>query len=355
MNPFYLGGAISLPRYAKIIGYSDCQFFGVSNSGDTIYSCRDIWTKRQREEVADYLREAQDMIEGVAGYPLSPTWIADERHDFISPVISKMGTIIASGIQAYEDIELCSPFILTAPSTGVLSTVTVGPIATTVTDPGEIHIFYPGEDQEIIPEKITIAGGFVTIRIPRCRLVKYDLQDNSETGLEYSDDDNFETCVDVKRVYTDTSTQAVIIAKRLNCNDRCADVEYTGCQHLTKPELGIMGISMATYSEGVWIRSCLTGCDVPFALKINYFAGLQTLTRQAESAIIRLAHSLMPEAPCGCEDAKRLWSRDRTQPDVLTAERLNCPFGLSDGAWVSWKFANTLSLGASSALGATKI
>lgn len=356
MNPFFLGGAISLPRYARIIGYTDCQFFGVANSGDTRYECRDIWTLQQREDVADYLREAQDMIEGVAGYPLSPTWISDEYHNYISPVISKFGTVIAVGIQAEEDISLCEPLFLTSPSTGIIDPVVIGPLATTITDPGEIHLFYPGKSQEIIPLSVEISGGNLTIKIPRCRLVSYNLQDNPPSGLEYSDDNNFETCVDVKRIYTDPSVQAVILAKDICCGHTpCNDTEYTACEHLSKPELGIMDIRVATYSNGVWSNTdCFARCDVPYSIKLNYFAGLTILTKQAESAIIRLAHSLMPDAPCGCDSAKRLWSRDRNEPTVLTAERLNCPFGLNDGAWVAWRFANTLSLGSSSQLGVYK-
>jgi len=52
----------------------------------------------------------------------------------------------------------------------------------------------------------------------------------------------------------------------------------------------------------------------------------------------------MPEEPCGCEVAQRLWRRDRHVPEVLTRERINCPYGLSDGAWQAWRFTQSMKL-----------
>jgi hypothetical protein len=52
--------------------------------------------------------------------------------------------------------------------------------------------------------------------------------------------------------------------------------------------------------------------------------------------VYRLAHARMGEQPCGCALHERQWSLDRTVPSILTAERLNCPFGLEQGAWGSY-------------------
>lgn len=76
------------------------------------------------------------------------------------------------------------------------------------------------------------------------------------------------------------------------------------------------------------------------SLRINYLSGLTALTAQDKSMIIRLAHAKMPNEPCGCDITQHMWSRDRNIPQILTAERLNCEFGLSDGAWMAWKYAN---------------
>ena len=72
--------AVALPRYAQILGYSECQFFGVRQDGNTAYECRDIWTKSQRDNVARYLGSAQRMIEDEIGYFLSRRWVAGNSH-----------------------------------------------------------------------------------------------------------------------------------------------------------------------------------------------------------------------------------------------------------------------------------
>lgn len=48
---------------------------------------------------------------------------------------------------------------------------------------------------------------------------------------------------------------------------------------------------------------------------------------------------------------QEMWTRDRNTPDVLTAERLNCSFGFSDGAYIAWRFANAMRLQMGMALG----
>jgi hypothetical protein len=39
-----------------------------------------------------------------------------------------------------------------------------------------------------------------------------------------------------------------------------------------------------------------------------------------------------------------MWAADRAMPEVFSRERINCPFGMSAGAWVSWKWALGLKL-----------
>ena len=57
--------AISLARYAEIINYTDCAFFGVSHPDNDNYACREIWTKYQRDDIQFHLSEAQAEIEEV--------------------------------------------------------------------------------------------------------------------------------------------------------------------------------------------------------------------------------------------------------------------------------------------------
>jgi len=347
--------AVTLPRYAQIVQSPECAFFGVRRTGDTEYECRDIWQKHDRDLIQRYLAEAQEEIENEIGYFLSPRWVIGAQTDGIPerqidaqpyafPVLARWGHVIEAGVRATAAI---------ASGVGVDHTsdpAVVGPVATTVADTAEIRIYHPGTEVEIHPSAITIGGGFVTITIPRCRMVLASLADNPAGGLDYDTVTNFEATVDVVREYCDASTNAVLVwphqcSSLATCSCTCGDYTQTGCIYIKDPVIGELDVLPATYSGGAWSATTQTCCTSnPVMVRLNYRAGVHTLTQQQEDAIVRLAHAKMPNEPCGCEVAQRLWARDRETPKALTKERANCPFGMSDGAWVAWRFAQTLKL-----------
>lgn len=226
-------------------------------------------------------------------------------------------------------------------------------VATTVTDEDEIHVFYPGSDREITPDSVTIAGGNVTIAIPRCRLV--DPSEFSNPTLDYNDVTIYTPTVDVVRVYNDESIQAGLIYPHRDtggvcscdcagCCATCGEYAENACEYIRNAEIGTIDVLPATFAS-YWTAACPTCyCTEPEYIRLNYKAGLETMTPQVEDAIIRLAHSKMPSSPCGCNCVQEVWTRDRHVPDVLTSERLNCLFGLSDGAWFAWRQAIAIRL-----------
>lgn len=326
--------AVRLARYTQIVEYSECSFFGVNHEPNP-GQCREIWTKTQRDMISKYLAEAQYEIEQVIGYPLSPRWIGQgqtQEYTDWQPIprgnriITRFARYIEAGIQATSDISLGETIDQSS------DPAVIGPLATTVTNTDEIKIYHPDLDVEIDPSDITISGGNVTITVPRCRTVKQSVADNPVTGLAYDDLDNFESEVDVKRVYNDSSVQA-ILAYPSSCTG-CSETTLSACFYSRNKRLGILDFQPSSNGN-------LCGCRGEI-IRLNYKAGADVLTRQAEDAIIRLAHAKMPVEPCGCDVVKRLWGRDRNVPDVLTAERLNCPFGLSDGSWIAFQFAMSM-------------
>jgi hypothetical protein len=328
---------IPLARYAQLIGYSECAFFGVAHEDNIRSACREIWTKPQRDEILLYLAEAQDELEGIIQYPLQPTWFADEYHsiNLSHRLMTRFGKVISLGIQATSII-----------SSGAVVDLTVTPNPTiTIPFSGsypltEIHIFYPGTDMEITPSNIVIVGANLVVSIPKCRLVDYSLLDNPSSGLLYTDDSNFQDTVDLKRIYTDSSVQGKLWYRDNLCSSFCAETYDSVCGYLKDPEIGAIILDRITCS-------CSKGYE---KVSINYVAGLQTLTRQAEMTLIRLAHSKMPTEPCGCDVTQRMWHRDRDIPKILTKERIDCPFGMSDGAWMAWKWACDMELKRAGAL-----
>jgi hypothetical protein len=330
----YLGEAITLPRYAQMIAYDECRFFGVQKN-TLPHGCKEFWTERERLDSLRYLNMAQAMIEEQLNYPVVPKWSANEEHRYTQPVRARLKHVIEPGVMAVADVAAGEPVVDKSADPYV-----IGPVATGLTLTSEIKVFHTDTDEEIMPSKITIAAGSLTIEIPRCRMVKPALK--GDVPVEYDTLSNFVDDVDVRRIYNDPSTNATLIWPHTCtalCNSNgCSQDTQTACIYVLDSDIGTLSVRPATYDDG-WkgvALSCFRG--QPYKLLLNYRAGLQTMSSALEDAILRLAHALMPAEPCSCDFIQRLWKRDRDTPQVLTAERLNCPFGLSNGAWIAYRF-----------------
>lgn len=321
-------GCLTLVRYAHIIGYNEYAFFGISHPDNTRFACREIWSKYQRDEIAEYLWEAQDEIENIIGYPLCPKWFLAEEHRYTTPVILDSAKIISIGTQA-------STILGAGLAVSYATDPAVVTVPTTLTSVADINVYYPNTDIAIIPLSMSISGGLLEIKIPKSRLVDIDKLDNPVEGW-LDDPSLYQPTVDVYHFYTDPTSQANLIHFPSECDDECEKTTTPVCVYTENADLGIvrLGKPDASYCS----------CSLPpKRVSINYRAGLPTLTRSMEQAIVRLAHSRMPTEPCGCDVTQRLWKRDRNVPVVLDRERLNCPFGLSDGAWSAWKLAISMT------------
>lgn len=346
--------AISLPRYAKLIGYEEAAFWGVIYENQPMRGCDPLWDEFQRMQVSNALAEAQQEIEQVIGYPLQPTWVVgtlagQQRNDhrwvdqqaYRDPIITRYPRLIEAGVRATKAIErdsvLCYSYDISS----------IGPVATDASSVEEIRLYYPGSDRRIFPSKITLSGGYVTAEIPRYRLVRQGLLNTPQGGIEYDDLTNFLNTVDVIREYNDPSTQAVLVRPHCtnnNCTGGCGECTQTACLYFLDPSAGIVDIRPATWDIGIGDWGNTTLCDREYQFsRLYYRCGLQHLNLQAEMAILRLAHTKMPSQPCSCDRIAQFWTCDREIPPMLTRSRLNCPFGLSNGAWVAYKFAMSLA------------
>ena len=332
--------AVKLARYAQLVGYDENPFWGINhNVGDNV--CRYIWTYADRLLVAKYLCEAQVELEAELNFLIGYQWTEELKKDLKCPMFTQYGYVVEFGVEKIVSISTGETIDFTSDPT------VIGPIATTVTDPGEIVVYHPGTDIEITPSKVTISGGNVTIEIPRCRLVQLQYVDNPDVGWQYSQFATWaEDEVDVSQRFNDTSTQGIMLSNH-TCSPSCAvtgcsDQLQTACGYVRNPEVGIVELHPANYSGGVWSKVNPCSCGYKYA-KLYYLSGMP-LTKQTEDMIVRLAHSKMPKEPCGCDPLKNMWAADRAMPEVFSRERINCPFGMSAGAWVSWKWALGLKL-----------
>jgi len=318
--------AVPIERYFQIVGIPECAGMGVRNTDAPEWACDTIWRLDMRREIERYLFAAQEEIESHLGFHLIPRYTENEQHSVYSTIVTQWGYVIAAGTEAFEDIALAETVDLTS------DPAVIGPVITDVTDEDEIVVYQSGTDRVLIPSAITIAGGTVTIEIPRCRLVVDE--NNPAEGWDYSDDTLFINEVDIRRRYTDTTSQVRLV--RLRCDGYSSDLITDGYVVIRNGRLGIINIA------DTLTGTCL--CNDYSTLYINYLSGLDKPSSQLEDAVVRLAHSRMPEEVCSCAPAHNLWLRDQKQPDVVDRQRLNCPFGLSDGAWIAWQIVQNLQL-----------
>lgn len=314
--------AVSLPRYAQISNFSEAAFFGVQTAGATIYACRNIWTMQQRQAIARELLAAQGEFWKHCGYPFVPTYVTDERHEYnrksfklhncrVIALGKKTETLLQAG---YALNHANDPTIIT--------------LAVTFTDANELHVYHPGTRYEIIPSSRSIAGGTATIAIPRVRMVALANENNPAQGWLYTDLTKFEATVDIYRIYTDPTQTVQVFGK--DC-DTWSNFWNDAWIH----DYSVSWIHLGNRPATQW-------GVLPHYMQANYLCGVETIDPHMEDALVRLAHARMPNEPCGCDILKMVWERDRHVPDILDSERLNCPFGMSDGAWQSWMFLQDL-------------
>jgi hypothetical protein len=344
--------AVPLSRYAKLIGYEEAAFWGVVWENQYLRGCDPLWSEYQRMTVQNALAEAQQEIEQVVGYPLCPTYISGtyddnprwvDQQELRHNIITRYPRIIEAGVPVTSVIESDS---------GVNHSLVngigvVGPLSTSATSVDEIKIYYPGSNREISPSKITLSGGDVTIEIPRYRMVKQEFLNVVEGGVDYQVLGNFLTTVDVKRIYTDPSTQAVLVrpnCRNNNCAGGCYECTQSACMYLLDGYLGMVRVTPAAWDTDLAEWKTNIVCAGRYSLvRLNYLAGIRTLDLQAEMTIVRLAHSKMGKPPCSCDKTAGMWQHDYDITGAVTRERVNCAFGMSNGAWHAWKWAKSFS------------
>jgi hypothetical protein len=321
----------------------------VRYDGQEQFECHTFWTEWMRQSVADALAQAQGMMEDLLGYPLCPTWITgtigddtdarytDQQAAMGNPITTAWGHLLQAGVMAESVIDDDATVDYS------VEPAVIGPFTTTITNTSEVQILFPDSERTITPSRMTYVAGVLTIYVPRCRLVDPDLLSTitGTTGVEYSDTANFTTVVDVHRVYNDPSINAYLVREH-DCNalctaEGCATQTDTACMIIKDPIQGIVRIHPGTYSSG-WTE--IAPAYSWNHVRLNYQAGLRVIPRQLETVIVRLAHSLMPEEPCGCVVTQRLWMRDRKVSEVLSREMLNCPWGYAAGSLFAWAWAN---------------
>lgn len=348
---------IPLDRVAAHLGIDPYHFNSIITSRHVNnFACDDIWFqhdyqnagKLSRESLAMALRQAEEVVTRQLNWFPMPEWIEDEevhlpthyRPEVSSTVnaIGKPKSLITGYGHVYEAGKKAKTLILEdAPiayydkdGDGYDEMAQVA-VATTVTDPEEIRVYFTdtsaADSYEIRPvSSIEITAGVATIEFPRYLVPLRSLLDlmvdtNAEPLIVDGDVlANFETSVDVYRVYTDVSQQVTFYYVPTPCYPPCTESTATGCLGLKDRRLGLMTYQTAQWDEDTesYVNyGCLyTGNHT--RTTINYRAGLvdhnlPMPTRQMnpawERAIIYYALTFLDTEICGCSNTHSIWQK----------------------------------------------
>lgn len=321
-------GTLPLALYAsRLIGVAEAQFWGVVES--TAASAD--WRLDDRNDVLKFWRDAVRDVEVRLGFHIWPRFVSAEtvRLTHGSSIYLRFGHVRTLGLRSIESLQGGATIdYASKPGFGVVS-----PIPLSGTDVLEIDVVHPGTDVPIEPELVEINGGSVTVTIPQCRLVTLAAQNTSKVGVQTGTTASFETTVDVRRIYADTSQPGSIVYPATESRD---EVAIAAVVRLLDPVTGRVAIVPADATQ---IPACLSVTDPPPYARINYWSGLDPDDYRVlplVDAVRDLTHARMPYAPSRdrCKAAERLWEAARFVDEKRMA---SSPWGSAAGALDAWR------------------
>lgn len=354
-----------------------------------------------REELSQTIYEAERELADVLGYWPMPRWEQAERlliprpyqvgywasgnrtitGDIIA-LKADYGKLISGGFRAKTLIAAAQAITYTDVGTdGYKETATIT-VATTVTDPGEIAVYYPGlsgdDEWEVRPIKVTLSGGNAIIVIRREQLVvKALLESLDAQTLGGATDANFLTAVDVYRKYHDPSHQVEFVWRNginaCNCSSTdscaCSLTIQNGCMTVKDDRLGLFTMEPGEWdsNEQGFVGAGFDVCRTPDYVRVWYRSGMRDMNlalpnwqmaREWEIAIAKLTCTKLDRPICSCRSVQQImerWSIDyRRQVSnkaesrsfkVTNYELENCPFGTTVGGLDVWRLVKRHQLG----------
>lgn len=366
--------------------------------------------RTSRERIATVISTAEEMIKEQLGYAVLPEWVSEEQdlHDQLwrpelfpwagTQAIRGMqrtqtlhdGYVIGGGQRAVTAISAGAAIVYSdVDGDGYSETATVGPIATTVTDANQIALFYRAADTpdgtaandewEIRPIRVTISGGFVTIKFRRELAVIFSkLLPLEPAAVDGSDNANFLTACDVYQRYTDPTTSLRAEWEPGPWVGCCGTTDGTcaacalsvalGCIVVHDERNSIVRIQPGTYDAATssWSGGTWSYCRAPDRITAWYRAGFRDkgrarpyydMDRTFEQAVTYLATSMLERPLCGCDNVAELtgsyrWDLANNTSNgagsdswQMSPGQLDNPFGTRRGAVMAWNLIEPRLLG----------
>lgn len=366
---------LPLDTYARMMAINQCSFNQVFNpTGPYPTECNEVWLQSSwvgtserlvgRDEIATAVATAEEMIAEALGFWPAPKFIAADEKQWplqrrgaqvrYPPYRLSYGEFIGAGRENIDTLISASESITYTDrdGDGVLDTATITITAAQLAAAGanwqEIAVYYPAvyldwslyprdESWRIKPFRVVRNPntGNVTLTANRCQFVRPDLWED-DAAVDQSDFTAFITTVDVYRRYLDTSQQAQLVYTTEGpddclyppCNEQCQNAcVVIGNQDDRRN--GIVKALAANHSVGGWTYQSFLENQYPDHVRTWYLGGawkkinnwieadlLQQNHPAMAEAIVRLANTYLPEAPCDCNRTQSRWKRDREEQDI---------------------------------------
>lgn len=384
---------LPIDSWAAIMGIHPMHFAGLySDTYMPDTTCGMTWMQYSwmnadrisREEIAQAIKDAEDDIEALLGYHLLPDWIVKERLPITRPAVretfnmsgrnvrgqrisvqTNRGHILSGGVRTKTGIETVAVVRSDTDGDGYAETVTAT-VSTSVEDADEIKVYHLGfsgaDDYEIRPIEVSIDtdADVATITFKSWQLIKPDLQENIKgVALDAEDATNYDTQIDVYRVYNDPSTQVQFLWENdLVYNTGCGSctactlgTQY-GCFHNRDARLGIIVPAPATWSASDQAFSVqnFSTCRGPDQVRLWYYSGYRDMrlsrpksemAKEWQYAVAYLAAARLQKPSCGCDNVTtfiehwqemREFSSQATGTYFQTPSQLTNPLGSTNGA-----------------------
>jgi hypothetical protein len=409
-----------LETFRKILGYNPWHFFSlVGTVGRTKVdsACNDVvyeypWQNANaagRQGVLDALQTAEDKLFDYLLYRPGPRYVTETiayprfydtmlRAGYFDPtghwasVETREKYLLAIGVETRAAIQTGVAVTYSDPDGDTINEVATFSVATTVTDPDQIEVYFTSADRfdgssipatgdagdaarfQIRPLTVRISGGTATIRGPSWLFVKPALQ---ETGvnLDPATAGNFAATVDIYRRYTDPdgttsdTAQAALIWESQPCGgfwwccdstDPAATAQAVARAAIRDSRRGLVSLGPAAYDSvaATWSAAwCGTPGYAPDRVTLRYRAGIALvdgqIARQWQPIVARLAMAELSEELCGCETANRELHRWRfdlarsggandEQYGAISAADLDNPYGTRRGQVAAWRAVKNL-------------
>jgi len=386
---------LPLEKWREYFGVNPLHF---SQAYSAVFAsnCGDVWFQYSwqrpdnvgRHELAMAIHSAEQAIADQVKYNLIPDWTEEEvirlprpaRRDVYfadtrniraqaRSVELPHGYVLQAGFRRKDEIVLNLAFARFDNDGDGYAEDCIVTIATTVTSPCDIRIYFPGHDGEdeweIRPANMEIAGGLVTISFKAWLAIEPDLQEAMNAAAIDGDDiGNYIRSIDVYHVYTDTSVQATMLWEPDAfdvCCGSCAACELGtqgACLTIRDGELGYVTPQAAQYADGAWTTLELATCRAPDKIRAWYLSGWQAphvscpnkeMDRYWMEAVCRYSAALLDRDVCSCNNSERFI--DELRRDIAAVRQgivfqtsnesqIANPFGTWVGALFAWSRVN---------------